>query len=137
MPLWAINITINYVACTYYSTITWCHYIFITYHTFHVAPIAGGKSDIDIAAHCLELPGNVLNLSTLLDKKKFRMYGSKVGAIKGFKFLEGDGLGTLEVCGGRGINKVGTWICIWSHCKFIMHYLYTVVSLQEKTLASR
>lgn len=61
---------------------------------------------MEVATHCLMLPGNVLNLSTLLDKKKFRVYGSKAGAIKGFKYLENDHMGNLELCGGRGVNKV-------------------------------
>ena len=47
-----------------------------------------------------------MNLSILLDKKKSRYYGLKVGALTGFRFLEDDQLGKLEPCGGRGSNKV-------------------------------
>lgn len=65
-----------------------------------------GRSDDALAAHCLKLPGNYLNLSVLLDKKKFRTYGHKTGALRGFKLLKDDDLGTLECCGGRGVNKV-------------------------------
>ena len=73
----------------------------------HVAPSAqGGRSDEDLAAHCLKMPGNYLNLSVLLDKKKFRTYGHKSGALRGFKLLKENDLGSLECCGGRGVNKV-------------------------------
>ena len=73
----------------------------------YAAPLSQAyKSDKDVAAHCLKLPGSFLNLSVLLDKKKFRAYGHKIGALKGFGFLQEDDLGTLEPCGGRGANKV-------------------------------
>jgi hypothetical protein len=66
----------------------------------------GGKSDEEVAAHYLKIPGNHLNLSVLLDKKKFRTYGHRPGALRGFNVLKEDELGTLEHCGGRGANKV-------------------------------
>ena len=76
------------------------------------APLAqGGKSDEELAGHCLKIPGSHLNLSVLLDKKKFRTYGHKPGALRGFNVLKEDELGTLEHCGGRGANKVNSYIC--------------------------
>ena len=65
----------------------------------------GTKTVLETTAHCLKLPGNLLSVSTLLDKK-FRTYGHKIGAVSGFRLLQDDGLGTLEPCGGRGQNKV-------------------------------
>ena len=47
-----------------------------------------------------------MDLSTLLDKKKFRAYDNKEGALRGFHALEEDGLGCLEVKRGRGTSKV-------------------------------
>ena len=71
-----------------------------------IAPLSQcGRSDDALAAHCLKLPGNYLNLSVLLDKK-FRTYGHKTGALRGFKLLKDDDLGTIECCGGRGSNAV-------------------------------
>ena len=61
------------------------------------APLAkDGKSDEELAAHCLTIPGSHLNLSVLLDKK-FQTYGHKPGALRGFNVLKEDELGTLEV----------------------------------------
>ena len=62
-----------------------------------------------MAAHCLKMPGSYLNLSVLLDKKKFRAYGHKPGALRGFTVLKEDEHGTLEDCGGRGANKVNLY----------------------------
>ncbi len=59
-----------------------------------------------MAAYCLKLPGSYINLSALLDKKKFRAYDNKAGALLGFETLQKDKLGELEQCGGRGSNKV-------------------------------
>lgn len=73
---------------------------------FPAFPSQNGRKDEDIAAHCLKLPGSHLNLSVLLDKKKFRTYGHKTGALRGFTILKEDELGNLECCGGRGVNKV-------------------------------
>ena len=61
---------------------------------------------MDIARHCLKLSGTVLNVSVLLDKKKFRSYGHKEGALKGFRLLQVDDLGTLDEFSGRGNSKV-------------------------------
>ncbi len=69
---------------------------------------SGKKSKDDLATYCLKLPGSHLNLSVLLDKKKFRFHDNKAGALLGMKALHADSLGTLEQCGGRGVNKVYT-----------------------------
>ena len=63
----------------------------------HVAPSAqSGRSDEDLAANCLKMLGSYLNLSVLLDKKKFRTYGHKSGALCGFKLLKENDLGSLS-----------------------------------------
>jgi len=41
------------------------------------------------------LPGNKLNLSTLLILKKFRLRGNKEGALAAMRQLEREGLGKL------------------------------------------
>ena len=64
-----------------------------------------GWSIFEIDCHCLKIPGRLLDLSTLLDKK-FHAYNNKEGALRGFRALEDDGLGSLEVKRGRGANKV-------------------------------
>ena len=61
---------------------------------------------MDITRHCLKLSGTVLNVSVLLDKKKLRSYGRKEGALKGFRLLQEDDLGTLDEFSGRGKSKV-------------------------------
>ena len=47
-----------------------------------------------------------MNLSVVLDKKKFRFHDNKAGVLLGMRTLQSDYVGTLEQCGGRGINKV-------------------------------
>ena len=54
----------------------------------------------------MKIPGRLLDISTLLDKKKFRSFDNKGGALRGFKELEKNGLGSLEIKRGRGSNKV-------------------------------
>ena len=74
--------------------------------SMNIAPSSNGtKTILETAAHCLKLPGNLLSVSTVLDKKKFRTYGHKIGAVSGFRLLQDDGLDTLEPCGGCGQNK--------------------------------
>ena len=70
------------------------------------APLAqGGKGDEELVSHCLKLRGSYLNLSILLDKKKFRTYGHKREALRGFSLLKEDDIEVLEHCGGRGVNN--------------------------------
>ena len=66
----------------------------------------GCKNDVDITRHCLKLSGRVLNVSVLLNKKKFGRYGHKEGALKGFRLLQEDDLGTLNEFSGHGNSKV-------------------------------
>jgi hypothetical protein len=48
------------------------------------------------AGYCLLLPGEVLDLSTLLSLKKFRGRGNKDGALEAMRLLQSDDLGKLE-----------------------------------------
>ena len=64
-----------------------------------------GKTPKQIAAHCLLLLDNHMDMSTLLDKKKFQGYKNREGALAGFN-LQKDGLGTLENTSKRGVQKV-------------------------------
>ena len=41
-------------------------------------------------------------LSSTIPVTRVQMYGGKPGAIKGFKFLEKDTMGKLELCGCSG-----------------------------------
>lgn len=59
-----------------------------------------------IGQHCLKISGTLLDVSVLLDKKKFRSFDNKDGALRGFKKFEEDDLGTLEPRRGTGANKV-------------------------------
>ena len=61
-----------------------------------------------------------MDVSVLLDKKKFRAFNNKEGAVRGFTK---NGLGTLEdKPGGRGSNKVNNThmcpSCPYAHCAF-------------------
>ena len=62
------------------------------------------RDAVAIGRHCLKIPGKLLDVSVLLDNKKFRAFHNKEGALMGFKQLERDGLGKLEPRrgGGRG-----------------------------------
>lgn len=44
----------------------------------------------------MTIPGRVLHLSALLNKKKFRKKGDKDGAVAGFRLLEKANLGKVE-----------------------------------------
>ena len=61
------------------------------------------------------IPGETLYLIQLLAKKKFWKQGNKVGAIRAFYQLEGEGLGTtLEVGGKEGTALVRS-TCNFAH----------------------
>ena len=47
------------------------------------------------ATTCLLLPGKVLDLKALSQKRTFRNSGNKVGAVRGFEILAENGLGTV------------------------------------------
>ena len=58
-------------------------------------------NDENNAAYVLTLPGSVMDLTTLLNSKKFRGRGNKEGAIRIFQLLQEDQLGQLETRRGR------------------------------------
>ena len=59
------------------------------------------------AALSLTLPGKVLCMSALIQLKKFRNCGNKVGGLKGWRKLENEGLGHSEEKKAlRGTDKV-------------------------------
>ena len=59
------------------------------------------------AAVSLILPGKVLCMSALIQLKKFRNCGNKVGGLKGWRKLENEGLGHIEEKKAmRGTDKV-------------------------------
>ena len=47
------------------------------------------------ATTCLLLPGKVLDLKALSQKRTFRNCGNKAGAVRGFEILEENGLGNV------------------------------------------
>ena len=57
----------------------------------------------------LLLPGNHLDMSTLLDKM-FGGYKNGEGALAGFSVLQKDGLGTLENASKRGVHALAAEI---------------------------
>ena len=60
-----------------------------------------------VAAFCLLLPGKVLNLSALLQAKKFRGKGNKEGAVAALEELHKAGLGKLiSADSRRGASSV-------------------------------
>ena len=87
-----------------------------------------GRCILEIGRHCLKIPGRLLDLSTLLDKKKFRAYDNKEGALRGFRALEEDGLGSLEKR-GRGTNKVRTKNTYnWANSNMYLYYNYSLTN---------
>ena len=80
---------------------------------------------IAIGRHCLRIPGKRLDVSILLDKKKFRSFNNKEGVLRGFKQLESDGLGKLEAKrSGRRSTKVRHKTkMVWIHM-FILYMYY-------------
>ena len=59
------------------------------------------------AALSLTLPGQILNMSTLIYQKKFRYVGNKQGALRGWELLEAAELGTIiKLKASRGTDKV-------------------------------
>lgn len=72
----------------------------------NTASSPGSKSG-SVAAFCLLLPGKVLNLSALLQAKKFRGRGNKEGAVAAFEELQKAGLGKLiSADSRRGASSV-------------------------------
>lgn len=64
------------------------------------------------AALSLTLPGIVLCMNALIQLKKFRNCGNKVGGLKGWRKLENEGLGHIEEKKAlRGTDKVHKYVC--------------------------
>ena len=78
--------------------------------TFFIAVSPQGTrqacDDESNAAFVLTLPGKVMDLTSLLNNKKFRGRGNKKGAIRVFQLLQNDDLGNLETRRGRSHSKV-------------------------------
>ena len=65
------------------------------------------KEQLNNEAFVLTIPGNVLDVSLLVNKKKkFRCRAGRDGALAAMKNLEKDGLGTLQVKSSKGTVKV-------------------------------
>ena len=84
------------------------------------------KQAMQSAELSLILPGKILNMSVLINQKKFRYTGNKQGGLDGWKLLDVDGLGVLsEQKAGRGTDKVistiiCSWLCSICICKLTM-----------------
>ena len=62
---------------------------------------------------CLLQSGKILDLTTLLNLKKFRHKGNKPGALAAMRMLEREGLGKLiPKCARRGASTVS----LYNHC---------------------
>jgi hypothetical protein len=60
------------------------------------------------AVTSLLLPGKILDLKALSQKRAFRNSGNKIGAVQGFEILEENGLGVMTTTKiNRGANMVG------------------------------
>ena len=95
---------------------THCHYFYIDIP--HIT-----SSQLSNQTFCLLLPGSTLDLSSLLQSKKFRSRGNKDGALTAMKALEADGLGKLLDKGAhRGTSVVSTAVqSIKIVLNFILH----------------
>jgi len=72
------------------------------------------------ASYVLTLPGSVMDLTALLNNKKFHGRGNKEGAIRVFQLLQQDKLGQLEARRGRN-SKV-------SISKYAFHFPESISS---------
>ena len=54
------------------------------------------SASVEAAVNFVEVCNERTAVAVLLDKKKFRIYGHKPGALRGFNVLKEDKLGTLE-----------------------------------------
>lgn len=114
----------------------WCAMHVSYIHRLYLVPLnvyivsstSHGWTAKEIGRHCLKIPGKLLDVSILLDKKKFRAYENKDGALKGFRQLQEDGLGVLEPRRGRG-SKVRN-ISIHS-LLFLFHPFFTDLPISK------
>ena len=65
------------------------------------------------AQYTILLPGKGLHLTELNNARKFRNRGNKKGGLRTFRYLESEGLGTVEEHIVPG-QKVKVYMC--SHC---------------------
>ena len=65
------------------------------------------------ATTSLLLPGRVLHLNALSQKRTFRNSGNKAGAVRGFEMLEENGLGTVvttKIARGAAMVRVNVHV---------------------------
>ena len=81
-------------------------------------PVEMNKTDGHRSATTsLLLPGRVLHLNALSQKRSFRNSGNKAGAVHGFEILEENGLGTIVTTKiARGAAMV--CVCVHVHTNF-------------------
>ena len=82
------------------------------------------------ATICLTVPGKVIHLSALLNKRMFRKRGDKDGAVAGLQLLEKAGLGTLNSLNPkRGATVVSASILYCVHADIIIQLLMFIVGV--------
>ena len=83
---------------------------YVLFITESLLPVEVSSSDGQRSATtCLLLPGKILDLKSLSQKRAFRNSGNKAGAVQGFEILEENGLGVMTTIKlNRGANMVGT-----------------------------
>ena len=95
--------------CIATTSYLYAYYFYALYACAGDENIALPESDMTLsnAKLCLLLPGNTLDLSTLLILKKFRCRGNKEGALAAMRLLKREGLGKLiPKCARRGTSAV-------------------------------
>ena len=76
-------------------------------------PVEMNKTDGHRSATTsLLLPGKVLHLNALSQKRSFRNSGNKAGAVRGFEILEEIGLGTIVT---TKIARGAAMVCVCVH----------------------
>ena len=80
----------------------------------------------------LTLPGQVLNMSTLVYQKKFRYVGNKTGGLRGWEMLQSAGLGEIhEEKAARGTDKVfrpvlQSWL---TPLNMVIYHSYSIIKV--------
>lgn len=106
---------LSYVLCTLNLGTLVVHTVFdsnlVLFRSNHISLLGNTVSTVSksgsVAAYCLLLPGKVLNLSALLQAKKFRGKGNKEGAVAAMEELHKAGLGKLiSADSRRGASSV-------------------------------
>ena len=78
--------------------------------------------------HHTSLPGSVMDLTALLNNKKFRGHGNKEGATRVFLLLQQDKLGRLEARRGRN-SKVSISMHFTSQNQLALMLLQVVTAI--------